>query len=106
MPFTSKRQAQLKETQAARQNGKRAQQNIRERAAEHEANIRERAAEHEAEHARHEPEAPHPDCYECLFPRAVHFSLRDWNPLIPLDRFPVCLPGVAPPTTLKPGPSE
>ena len=72
MPVTSKRQAQLKKTQAASQNAKRAQKNIRERA-EHEANIRERAA---AEHAGHADRAD-PDCYECLFPRAVHFSLRD-----------------------------
>ncbi len=35
----------------------------------------------------------------------LHFKFQK-GPGLTSDRFPVCLPGVAPPTTLKPGPSE
>jgi len=55
MPKPSNRRAQ---SQAASQNAKHAHENA-------------------AKHAGH-ADRPHPDCYECLFPRAVHFSLRDW----------------------------
>ena len=54
MPPRSKRQAQ---SQAASQNAKHAHENA-------------------TKHAGHADRAD-PDCYECLFPRSLHFSLRD-----------------------------
>ena len=54
MPQPSKRQAQ---SQAASQNAKHAHENA-------------------TKHAGHADRAD-PDCYECLFPRSLHFSLRD-----------------------------